>query len=102
MFLRFVISGLDEESHQEPGVFHAAGNLRDSGLLSQHDEKLLQEIRDWFSDSLEKPARLRTPKRLTTGSERMGFRGSKLQQKTISARYARLLPYLRVTMFLPG
>jgi len=62
MFLRFVTSDLDEESHQELGVFHAAGNLRDSGLLSEHDEETLQEIRDWFSDNLEKPARFMNAK----------------------------------------
>ena len=62
MFLRFVTSDLDEESHQELGVFHAAGNLRDSGLLSEHDEEILQEIRDWFSDNLEKPARFTNAK----------------------------------------
>ena len=62
MFLRFVTSYLDEESHQELGVFHAAGNLRDSGLLSEHDEEILQEIRDWFNDNLEKPAKFTNAK----------------------------------------
>lgn len=62
MFLRFVTSDLDEESHQELGVFHAAGNLQDSGLLSQHDEEILQEIRDRFNDNLNKPARFTNAK----------------------------------------
>ncbi len=62
MFLRFVTSDLDEESHQELGVFHAAGHLRDSGLLSQHDEQTLQEIRDWFSCNLKKPAKFTNAK----------------------------------------
>jgi hypothetical protein len=39
MFLRLVTSDLDEESHQELGVFQGAESLRDSGLLSQDDEK---------------------------------------------------------------
>jgi hypothetical protein len=62
MFLRFVVSDLDEESHQELGVFHAAGNLRDSGLLSEHDEEILQELRDRFSANLEKPSRFTNAK----------------------------------------
>jgi hypothetical protein len=62
MFLRFATSDLDEESHQELGVFHAAGNLRDSGLLSQHDEQVLHEIRDWFSHNLKKPAKFTNAK----------------------------------------
>jgi hypothetical protein len=31
-------------------------------LLSEHDEEILQEIRDWFSDHLEKPARFTNAK----------------------------------------
>jgi hypothetical protein len=62
MFLRFVTSDLDDESHQELGVFHAARDLRDSGLLSQHDEEILQEIRDWFNDNLDKPAKFTNAK----------------------------------------
>lgn len=58
MFLRFVTRELHDESHQELGVFHAAGKLRDSGYLSQAEEVLLQEIRDWFNINLEKPRRL--------------------------------------------
>ena len=45
MFLRFVTAELDDESHKELGVFHAAGKLRDSGSLSEAEETLLQEIR---------------------------------------------------------
>jgi hypothetical protein len=62
MFLRFVTTELDDESHKELGVFHAAGKLRDSGLLSQAEETLLQEIRDWFNINLEKPSRFTSAK----------------------------------------
>lgn len=57
MFVRFVTTELDEESHKELGVFHAAGKLRDRGLLWQAEEALFQEIRDWFNINLEKPKR---------------------------------------------
>jgi hypothetical protein len=62
MFVRFVTAELDDESHKELGVFHAAGTLRDSGLLSQAEEALLQEIRDWFNINLEKPKRFTSAK----------------------------------------
>ncbi|MGA9042438.1 MAG: hypothetical protein WB421_18040 [Terriglobales bacterium] len=62
MFVRFVTSALDEESHQELGVFHAAGNLRDKGTLSEHEQEFLQEIREWFNLNLEKPTRFTSAK----------------------------------------
>jgi hypothetical protein len=33
MFVRFVTTELDDESHQELGIFHAARKLRDNGSL---------------------------------------------------------------------
>jgi len=99
LFLRFVTSDLDEESHQELGVFHAARSLRDSGLLFQHDEEILQQIRDWFNDNLNKPARFTDAKPPHYRKRKNGIRGSKLRQKTISTRYGRLSPYLRITTF---
>jgi hypothetical protein len=62
MFLRFVTAELDDESHQELGIFHAARKLRDSGSLSHAEESLLQEIRDWFNNNLEKPKRFTSAK----------------------------------------
>ena len=62
MFLRFVTAELHDESHQELGIFHAAGKLRDSGSLSPSEETLLQEIRDWFNINLEKPNRFTSSK----------------------------------------
>jgi len=62
MFLRFVTTELDGESHKELGCFHAARYLRDEGLLSDEEEKALLEIRDWFNENLEKPTRFTTAK----------------------------------------
>jgi hypothetical protein len=63
MFVRFVIAEIDEESHREVGVFHAAAKLRDDGMLSDYEEADLQEIRDWFNRNLEKPTRFTSAKR---------------------------------------
>jgi hypothetical protein len=57
MFIRFVIYDRHRESHQELGLFHAAGKLRDGGSLSETEADLLQEIRGWFDINLEKPTR---------------------------------------------
>ena len=62
MFLRFVTAELDDESHQELGIFHAARKLRDGGSLSHVEESLPQEIRDWFNNNLEKPKRFTSAK----------------------------------------
>ncbi len=62
MFLRFVTPELHEDSQQELGVFQAAGKLRDGGMLSDYEKALLQEIRDWFNQNLEKPSRFTSAK----------------------------------------
>jgi hypothetical protein len=62
MFLRFVTGEVHGESHQELGVFQAAYRLRDKGMLSDEEEAILQEIRDWFNKNLDKPTRFTTAK----------------------------------------
>jgi|GEM_PF-3081977 len=62
MFVRFVTIEIHRESHQELGIFHAAGKLRDRGLLSQAEESFLPEIREWFNKNLEKPTRFTSAK----------------------------------------
>jgi hypothetical protein len=62
MFVRFVIAEVDEESHKELGVFQAASRLRNNNALSEDEEAILQNIRDWFNRNLEKPTRFTTAK----------------------------------------
>jgi ketosteroid isomerase-like protein len=38
MYLRFVVSELDEDSNKELGVFHAIGHLRETGKLYSYEE----------------------------------------------------------------
>src|SRR5450755_5032152 len=60
MFLRFVTPEVDEESHEEIGVFQAVSKLRDSDKLSDEEKAILEEIRNWFNENLEKPNRFTT------------------------------------------
>ena len=62
MYLRFITSGIDEDSEREVGLFHAVFELRDSGKLSVEEEARLKEISDWFDENLEKPKRFTTSK----------------------------------------
>jgi hypothetical protein len=62
MYLRFVVSKRDEDSHCELGVFHAVGSLRDQGQLFEYEEKEHDRIRDWFNANLEKPTRFTASK----------------------------------------
>lgn len=62
MYLRFVVSQLDEDSSRELGVFHAVGNLRDEGKLFDYEEEHHEEIRQWFNQNLEKPSRFTAAK----------------------------------------
>jgi hypothetical protein len=58
MFIRFVIARLDPRSGRRQGLFQAAVELRNSNALTDHEEKQLEEIRDWFNRNLERPTRL--------------------------------------------
>jgi len=62
MFLRSVTGEWHDGSHREPGVFHAAGKLRDGGSLSPAEEVLVQEIRGWCNGDLEKLKRFPSAK----------------------------------------
>jgi hypothetical protein len=57
MYLRFVVSEIDEDSQKELGVFHAVGNLRKAGKLHPHEEEQHDLIREWFNVNLDKPTR---------------------------------------------
>jgi hypothetical protein len=62
MFLRFVTSEVHEESHEALGVVQAAFRLRNNGALSEQEEAAFEEIREWFSRNLKRPARFTSAK----------------------------------------
>ena len=62
MYLRFVVSDIDEDSGRELGVFHAVGNLRRDGKLQPYEEKQHDLIRQWFNEHLERPTRFTASK----------------------------------------
>ena len=55
MFVRFVIADLDEDSGRRQGLFQAAGELREAGLLNVYEEEQLGDLKSWFDEHLEKP-----------------------------------------------
>jgi hypothetical protein len=55
MFLRFVTTRIDEDSHRPEGVLVASYSLSDSGTLSSDEWKRLREILDWFNVHLPHP-----------------------------------------------
>lgn len=58
MFLRFVITQIDEDSHKPQGLFSAAYELLDSGDLTLHERNQLREILIWFNKNLPSPRRM--------------------------------------------
>lgn len=62
MYLRFVLSKIDEDSERALGLFHAVWDLRDAGKLYSHEEAQHDEIRWWFAASLERPTRFTAAK----------------------------------------
>ena len=62
MYLRFVVSDIDEDSGRELGVFHAVRNLRSDGKLQPQEEKQHDVIREWFNEHLERPTRFTASK----------------------------------------
>lgn len=55
MYLRFVITQIDEDSHQPQGLFIASDALLKSAELDADERKRLQEVLIWFSKNLPAP-----------------------------------------------
>jgi hypothetical protein len=58
MFIRFVVTRLDPDSGRRQGLFQAAHDLRQSGIMDRTDFERLESIRLWFAENLAKPNRL--------------------------------------------
>ena|SRR5687767_13964006 len=58
MFLRFVITQVDDDSHKPRGLFVAAHDLIDSGELPLEDRNQLREVLIWFNKNLPSPRRM--------------------------------------------
>jgi hypothetical protein len=58
MFLRFVITQIDEDSHKPQGLFQAAYDLLESGDLSVDERGQLREVLIWFNKHLPSPRRM--------------------------------------------
>jgi hypothetical protein len=71
MYLRFVTTRVDEDSHKPKGVFVASYELLDSGDLSKEEWKRVREILDWFNENLPHP-----PKSFTKGRAIFWFKSS--------------------------
>ena len=54
-YVRFVIGRKDEESHVELGIFQAAARALEWQNITGSDADELNELREWFSENLEKP-----------------------------------------------
>src|SRR5690349_24291709 len=62
MYLRFVVTGIDEDSERDLGIFHAVWRLRDEQRLYNHEENLHDSLIEWFNEHLEKPTRFTASK----------------------------------------
>ena len=59
MYLRFVCSRVDEDSHRRLGVFQAAFHLLESDVVIEgEDRAAVRRVLDWFNENLVKPERL--------------------------------------------
>ncbi|SRR6266404_752559 len=55
MFMRFVSSEVDEDSHVSAGLFCAASQLRSADAVPEYEFDALTELREWFNVHLESP-----------------------------------------------
>lgn len=62
MYLRFVVTEIDEDSERALGVFHAVRYLRDAGRLHAYEEDQHDRVRSWFNLNLERPTRFTAAK----------------------------------------
>jgi len=71
MYLRFVTTRVDEDSHKPQGVLVASYALLDSGDLTRDEWKHVRGILDWFNENLPHP-----PKHFKTGRAIFWFKSS--------------------------
>ena len=71
MYLRFVTTVIDEDSHRPQGVFVASYTLLDSGDLTAVEWQRLREILNWFNEHLPHP-----PKSFSTGRAIFWFKSN--------------------------
>lgn len=55
MFLRFVVTQIDNDSHQPQGLFIASQELLDSGELSPEEAVQIRKVLRWFNLNLPSP-----------------------------------------------
>ena len=55
MYLRFVTTRIDKDSHKPEGVFAASYKLLDSGDLTKDEWQHIREILNWFNANLPTP-----------------------------------------------
>ena len=57
MYLRFVVTKIDGDSHQPQGLFIAAYTLLTSADLNEDDRKILRDVLHWFNENLPVPTK---------------------------------------------
>lgn len=62
MFVRFVVSEIDDDSQHALGIFQAIAKLRRRGVLTYHEKQQEKAIGKWFDKNLLKPTRFTTSK----------------------------------------
>src|SRR5262249_28115553 len=55
MYLRFVITKIDDTSHKPQGLFVTSNDLLDEGELSPDQRDQLRELMIWFNKNLPSP-----------------------------------------------
>lgn len=55
MYIRFVLTEVDEDSNRRAGILVAAHELRDENSLPPHDQEALTELCGWFNEHLRVP-----------------------------------------------
>jgi hypothetical protein len=55
MFIRLVVTRIDEDSNQPQGLFAAARELLDSDKLNSDEWQKLREVLNWFNKNLPAP-----------------------------------------------
>ena len=57
MYLRFITTYTNEYDEESTGVFQCLGHLLRSETTYDYDKEILESIRVWFNDNLERPDR---------------------------------------------
>ena len=73
MYIRFVITKRDENSHEPQGIFQALYDMKERNQLSVEEVIVVMDILRWFDKHLHRPARFSRSRKRTSKKQAISW-----------------------------